>query len=256
MTQVVHSCFLGIARGAMFWCHWTLLVPRVVVCVPQPILLARGPSPSTSPRLRPGLVRAAVPFHWSPWMWIRPRAPRPRAASAAAGSSPSTAPGAGTGVALARIRPLPGLGSREGGFRVRPSGRPSVFLGCRLRGHQLPLGPDVPGVRQGATRPRPWLLAVATLLLPLARKGAGGPALGAGPPPPLRPGPPRRRRLAPLARCWEAPPLERGLLRRSPRGSGNSVLSLPPCARRASTPLRCNVTWIGCSPCVTATTPW
>ena len=221
-------------------------------------------------------------------MWIRPRAPRPRAASAAAGSSPSTAPGAGTGVAFARIRaplgrpawrPVPGLRSREGGLRVpllralgarfgaagwmRPSGRPSVALGCRLCGHQLPLGPKLPGLlsrlrppRQGATCPWPWLLAVATLLLPLARKGAGGPALGAGPPPPLRPGPPRRRRLAPLARCWEAPPLERGLLRRSPRGSGNSVLSLPPCARRASTPLRCNVTWIGCSPCVTATTPW
>ena len=44
----------------MFWCHWTLLVPRVVVCVPQPILLARGPSPSTSPRLRARAGRRAV----------------------------------------------------------------------------------------------------------------------------------------------------------------------------------------------------
>ena len=42
-------------------------------------------------------------------------------------------------MALARIRPLPGLGSREGGFRVRPSGRPSVFLGCRLRGLSVPV---------------------------------------------------------------------------------------------------------------------
>ena len=142
-----------------------------------------GPAPA--PVLACALVRAAVPFHWSPWMWIRPRAPRPRAASAAAG--------------------------RAAGW-MRPSGRPSVALGCRLCGHQLPLGPKLPGLlsrlrppRQGATCPWPWLLAVATLLLPLARKGAGGPALGAGPPPPLRPGPPRRRRLAPLARCWEAP---------------------------------------------------
>ena len=197
-----------------------------------PAAAAAGPTRSAA-----GAIAATVT--WRPARCGSPTGPRT--------TSPSSASGAGTGVALARIRPLPGLGSREGGFRVRPSGRPSVFLGCRLRGHQLPLGPDVPGVRQGATRPRPWLLAVATLLLPLARKGAGRPALGAGPPPPLQPGPPRRRaaevalRLAPLARCWEAPPLEWGLLRRSSGVSGDSVLSLAPCARGASTPGGWNV---------------
>ena len=97
-----------------------------------------------------------MPFHWSPWMWIRPRAPRPRAASAAAGSSPSTAPGAGTGVALARIRaplgrpawrPVPGLRSREGG---------RALWRCWLDEAEWPpiSGTGVPTVRPPAS-PRP-----------------------------------------------------------------------------------------------------
>ena len=45
-TQVVHSCFLGIARGAMFWCHWTLLVPFVLVCVPSRSCSPEGRAPA------------------------------------------------------------------------------------------------------------------------------------------------------------------------------------------------------------------
>ena len=234
MTQVVHSCFLGIARGAMFWCHWTLLVPRVVACVPQPILLARGPSPSTSPRLRARAGRRAVSLEP---MDVDPPA-GPSTARSLCGSWPRCwldeaewPPISGTGVPTVRPPASP-----------RPEAPwPAFAAASPAPGGDVPLAvapgggdPPAPAGEEGSRRTGPGGGPPAA---PAAGPSAAAPARSSGP-------------------LLGGPPLERGLLRRSPRGSGNSVLSLPPCARRASTPLRCNVTWIGCSPCVTATTPW